>query len=147
MDRDWITGLQEAFDRLIAEEGDKAGSEVLEAGAPRLSDLINKKAVFDGFYTNPKALAGVYHVLKAEFKVFAMNGPEPLRGAPDFRSGTRTGTKRFLMLRKKISGQVIIDSKETLFMWPFRFGCWMTLTKTTNRLASDRAPPLACASI
>lgn len=81
IDRQWLTELQETFDRLLEEEGAAAGSEVhQESGTRRLSDLMNKGAVFDGCYTHPKVLAAIYHILKMEFKVSAMNGREPLQG-------------------------------------------------------------------
>lgn len=82
IDRAWLSELQDTFDRLVAEEGAVAGSEVhQEPGTQRLSNLMNKSPVFDACYTNPKVLAAMYHILKEEFKVSAMNGREPLKGA------------------------------------------------------------------
>ena len=40
--------MAEEFDRLHAREGDKGGQEVhVEPGAPRISDVFNKTAVYD----------------------------------------------------------------------------------------------------
>ncbi|PSR20531.1 MAG: phytanoyl-CoA dioxygenase [Sulfobacillus acidophilus] len=76
----WLSALQARFDELLAEEGALAGTEVhQEPGTRRLSDLMNKGVVFDGCYTHPKVLAAIHHILKAPFKVSAMNGREPLR--------------------------------------------------------------------
>ena len=63
-------------------EGDKAGSELLdspyirhpkEAGADRLADLVNKGEVFDIFYTHPRVLAGISHVLGKSIKLSSLN--------------------------------------------------------------------------
>jgi len=67
---------------LMNSEGDKAGSELLdspyirhpkEAGADRLADLVNKGEVFDIFYTHPRLLAGITHVLGASIKLSSLN--------------------------------------------------------------------------
>jgi ectoine hydroxylase-related dioxygenase (phytanoyl-CoA dioxygenase family) len=77
----WLKALQDRFDALLAEEGERAGTEVhQEAGTRRLSDLMNKGAVFDGCYTHPKVLAAIHHILQSDFKVSAMNGREPVQG-------------------------------------------------------------------
>jgi len=63
-------------------EGDKAGSELLdspyirhpkEAGADRLADLVNKGNVFDIFYTQPRVLAAIAHVLGRDIKLSSLN--------------------------------------------------------------------------
>ena len=59
---------------LIEEEGDDAGKEVhQEAGALRLSDLINKDPMFDFCYTHPRLLAAVRQILTSDFKVHSLN--------------------------------------------------------------------------
>jgi hypothetical protein len=67
---------------LLDTEGDKAGAELLdspyirhpkEAGADRLADLVNKGEVFDVFYTHPRVLAAVAHVLGHSIKLSSLN--------------------------------------------------------------------------
>ena len=67
---------------LMNTEGDQAGSELLdspyirhpkEAGADRLADLVNKGEVFDIFYTHPRLLAGIAHVLGLSIKLSSLN--------------------------------------------------------------------------
>src|SRR5690349_4916216 len=67
---------------LMTSEGEQAGSELLdspyirhpkEAGADRLADLVNKGEVFDVFYTHPKVLAGIAHVLGRSIKLSSLN--------------------------------------------------------------------------
>ena len=67
---------------LMTSEGEQAGSELLdspyirhpkEAGADRLADLVNKGDVFDVFYTHPKVLAGIAHVLGRSIKLSSLN--------------------------------------------------------------------------
>lgn len=67
---------------LMESEGDNAGSELLdspyirhpkEAGADRLADLVNKGEVFDIFYTHPRVLAGIAHVLGPAIKLSSLN--------------------------------------------------------------------------
>jgi ectoine hydroxylase-related dioxygenase (phytanoyl-CoA dioxygenase family) len=68
--------------RLMESEAEMAGSELLdskyirhpkEEGVDRLADLVNKGAVFDLFYTHPKLLAVIAHVLGPDFKLSALN--------------------------------------------------------------------------
>ena len=67
---------------LMEMEGDKAGSELLdspyirhpkEAGADRLADLVNKGEIFDIFYTHPRVLAAIAHVLGRDIKLSSLN--------------------------------------------------------------------------
>ncbi|MDH4089267.1 MAG: phytanoyl-CoA dioxygenase family protein [Cyclobacteriaceae bacterium] len=67
---------------LMEKEGQKAGAELLDSpyikhpkedGADRLADLVNKGEVFDIFYTHPRVLAGIAHVLGQEFKLSSLN--------------------------------------------------------------------------
>jgi ectoine hydroxylase-related dioxygenase (phytanoyl-CoA dioxygenase family) len=67
---------------LMNSEGSNAGSELLdsphirhpkEAGADRLADLVNKGEEFDIFYTHPRVLAGIAHVLGQSIKLSSLN--------------------------------------------------------------------------
>ncbi|MGV3723582.1 MAG: phytanoyl-CoA dioxygenase, partial [Actinomycetota bacterium] len=59
-----VTNLNHCLARLVHEEGDRAGLEVhQEAGALRLSDLVNKDPLFDVVFTHPRVLAAAAHVL------------------------------------------------------------------------------------
>ncbi|MCB0634308.1 MAG: phytanoyl-CoA dioxygenase family protein [Lewinella sp.] len=67
---------------LLQQEGEAAGAELLdspyirhpkEEGADRLADLVNKGSEFDIFYTHPKVLAAMAHVLGQEFKLSSLN--------------------------------------------------------------------------
>lgn len=67
---------------LMYSEGDNAGSELMdsryirhpkEEGADRLADLVNKGKVFDIFYTHPRLLAGIAHVLGESIKLSSLN--------------------------------------------------------------------------
>ena len=77
----WLESLREIFDGLVAKEGASAGHEVhQEEGTRRLSDLVNKDAVFDGIYIHPVVLAAVYRVLQRPFKLSSLNAREALAG-------------------------------------------------------------------
>lgn len=74
---------------LMESEDELAGSELLdskhirhprEEGVDRLADLVNKGAIFDGFYTHPKLLACIAQVLGPEFKLSALNYRASLKG-------------------------------------------------------------------
>lgn len=59
---------------LLAEEGEKAGTEVhQEAGTDRLSDLINKDPIFHVILTEPRVLAALAHVLQYDLKLSSLN--------------------------------------------------------------------------
>jgi len=75
---------------LIAEEGEKAGVELRESvfvrnkideGAERLSDLVNKGSEFDIFYSHPKVLAAITHVLGSNIKLSSLNYRAAIPGA------------------------------------------------------------------
>ena len=81
IDPAWLDELRATFERLIAEEGDLAGSEVSRnPGIRRLADLVNKGAVFDRIYTHPVVLAAAYQVIGRPFKLVSLNGHDPLPG-------------------------------------------------------------------
>lgn len=78
------TSEVEAFRSRLAElsaaEGDAAGQEVhQEAGTDRLSDLVNKDAMFDVCFTHPTVLAAMRHVL-GDFKLSSLNSRAALPG-------------------------------------------------------------------
>jgi ectoine hydroxylase-related dioxygenase (phytanoyl-CoA dioxygenase family) len=81
IDPDWLEALREQFEAMCAAEGSAAGLEVhQEAGARRLSDLVNKGAEFDRVYTHPRVLAGIYHVIGRDFKLSSLNARDALPG-------------------------------------------------------------------
>jgi hypothetical protein len=72
--------MGEEFDHLSALEGEKSGHEVhVEPGAPRVSDIFNKSAVYDCCLEIKPFLAASHHLL-GEFKVHGANLREPLKG-------------------------------------------------------------------
>jgi ectoine hydroxylase-related dioxygenase (phytanoyl-CoA dioxygenase family) len=83
LDADQIVALRRRVDELVALEGDRAGIEVhREAGTDRVSDLVNKGAVFDDCWTYPKQLAAVSHVLGGhEMKLYSLNARASLPGS------------------------------------------------------------------
>jgi ectoine hydroxylase-related dioxygenase (phytanoyl-CoA dioxygenase family) len=81
IDAAWLAELRATFERLTAEEGERAGSEVsINPGIRRLADLVNKGSVFDRLYIHPVVLAAAYHVIQRPFKLVSLNGHDPLPG-------------------------------------------------------------------
>jgi ectoine hydroxylase-related dioxygenase (phytanoyl-CoA dioxygenase family) len=79
---EWLAALRERFEELVQKEGALAGTEVhTEPGTRRLSNLVNKGAVFDGIYTHPLVLAAIRHVIGREFKLSSLNARDALPGA------------------------------------------------------------------
>ncbi|RLT38968.1 MAG: phytanoyl-CoA dioxygenase [Chloroflexi bacterium] len=73
--------LVRRVDELTALEGEDAGKEVhQEAGATRLSDLINKDPLFDICFTHPRVLAAISHVLQGDLKLSSLNFRAALPG-------------------------------------------------------------------
>lgn len=79
---DQLSAVRKRIRTLLDEEGEKAGSELMdspyirhpkESGADRLADLVNKGEEFDLFYTHPKVLAAVSHVLGQQIKLSSLN--------------------------------------------------------------------------
>lgn len=69
-----VEQFQQRLDELLADEGAEAGKEVhQEAGADRLSDLVNKDAMFDVCFTHPRVLAAIAHVLQGDLKLSSLN--------------------------------------------------------------------------
>lgn len=86
---DEVSSVNQRLAELLHEEGDNAGSELLdskyikhpkEAGADRLADLVNKGEVFDKFYTHEKVLCAVHSVLGDQFKLSSLNYRAALPG-------------------------------------------------------------------
>ncbi len=76
-----IEALRARQTELLAEEGDKAGTEVhQERGTDRLSDLINKDPLFHVVLTQPTVLAAIAHVLRNDFKLSSLNSRNALPG-------------------------------------------------------------------
>src|SRR5215207_4610663 len=77
-----LATMSERLAQLLVAEGANAGTEVhQEAGTDRLSDLINKDAVFDVCFTNPRLLAAMAYVLGGEFKLSSLNFRAALPGS------------------------------------------------------------------
>lgn len=79
---DQLTAIRNKIKELLEKEGENAGSELMDSphirhpkenGADRLADLVNKGAEFDVFYTHPKILAAISHVLGQNFKLSSLN--------------------------------------------------------------------------
>lgn len=77
-----LHAIRNKIQELLEREGENAGSELIdspyirhpkESGADRLADLVNKGAEFDIFYTHPKVLAAISHVLGADIKLSSLN--------------------------------------------------------------------------
>jgi len=78
---DQLGRLRAQVDELLQAEGAQAGTEFRqEAGAERLSDLVNKGTVFDICFTHPRVLAGIAQVLGADFKLSSLNYRAALPG-------------------------------------------------------------------
>ncbi len=78
---DQITAMNTRLDQLLTAEGDLAGTEVhRESGTDRLSDLVNKDAIFTICFTHPRVLAGIAHVLQGDLKLSSLNSRAALPG-------------------------------------------------------------------
>ena len=82
LDSQQLAEIHTLIDKLSQAECENSGSELLESkhirhptepGVTRLADLVNKGAAFDRFYTHPKVLTAVAHVLQSPFKLSALN--------------------------------------------------------------------------
>lgn len=79
--RDQLEAVRTRLTELMAAEGDKAGLEVhQEAGTARLSNLIDKGDVFEVFFTHPRVLAALAHVLERDMKLSSLNSRAALPG-------------------------------------------------------------------
>ena len=76
-----LAAVRTRLAELTAAEGASAGHEVhQEGGTERLADLVNKGEMFDVFYTHPKVLAAVAHVLDGDLKLSSLNARAALPG-------------------------------------------------------------------
>jgi ectoine hydroxylase-related dioxygenase (phytanoyl-CoA dioxygenase family) len=93
LDRDGYFIIENAFseeqcermkaevDRIVTEEGDRAGSEVSkESGATRISNVFNKTDAFDVLLDIKPVLAAAHYLL-GDFKVHGANMREPHKGS------------------------------------------------------------------
>src|SRR5258706_3932273 len=77
-----INQLTKRTDELSAIEGQDAGKEVhQEAGATRLSDLVNKDPLFEICFTHPRVLAAINHVLGGDLRLSSLNYRSALPGS------------------------------------------------------------------
>lgn len=78
---DQIALARRRLDLLSELEGADAGKEVhQEAGTARLSNLVDKGNFFSVFFTTPKVLAGIAHVLQGDLKLSSLNSRAALPG-------------------------------------------------------------------
>lgn len=76
-----VDALRRRTRALSLQEGEDAGKEVhQEAGADRLSDLVNKDSLFEVCFTHPRVLAAVAHVLGGDLKLSSLNSRAALPG-------------------------------------------------------------------
>ena len=69
-----LDALRRRMDELLAEEGERAGSEFkTEPGARRLANLVNKGEIFEQIKLMPKVLEAVACVLGPKFKLCSLN--------------------------------------------------------------------------
>ncbi|MBC8138702.1 MAG: phytanoyl-CoA dioxygenase family protein [Fibrella sp.] len=78
---DKVAAINDRLASLLETEGENAGKEVhQEAGTDRLSDLVNKGDVFTVFYSHPRVLAAIAHVLGENLKLSSLNARAALPG-------------------------------------------------------------------
>lgn len=81
LSREDVERINHRLAELAREEGDRAGLEVhQEAGALRLSDLVNKDPMFEVVFTHPRVLAAVAHVLDGDLRFSSLNSRAALPG-------------------------------------------------------------------
>lgn len=77
-----LASIRIKIQHLLEKEGSDSGKELMdspyirhpkESGADRLADLVNKGQEFDIFYTHPKVLAAISHVLGKNLKLSSLN--------------------------------------------------------------------------
>jgi len=78
IDEKLLNALRAAFEAGCGRNGNSA--VLKESGTRHVNDLANRDRVFEVLYTNPRALAAVYHVLRDEFRVGQIGGRDPLPG-------------------------------------------------------------------
>ncbi len=81
LDQDQVAHLTQVLEDLLVAEGENAGQEVhQEAGAARLSDLVNKHPSFEVCFAHPRVLAAIAHVLGGDLKLSSLNSRAALPG-------------------------------------------------------------------
>jgi ectoine hydroxylase-related dioxygenase (phytanoyl-CoA dioxygenase family) len=76
-----IDAIRRRLDELLDAEGEAAGLEVhQEAGTERLANLVDKGEEFEVFFTHPKVLSAVAHVLQGDLKLSSLNARFALPG-------------------------------------------------------------------
>jgi ectoine hydroxylase-related dioxygenase (phytanoyl-CoA dioxygenase family) len=74
MDAELLTAVRRRVDELLAEEGDRAGSEFKqEPGSRRLANLVDKGEIFQEAIALPRLLPYIEHVLGPKFKLSSLN--------------------------------------------------------------------------
>ena len=77
-----VDSVNSAIEVILTREGEEAGFELVdskyirhprETGVDRVADLVNKGSIFDIFYTQPRVLAAISHVLGQEMKLSSLN--------------------------------------------------------------------------
>jgi len=85
-----LESIRKRVAALLLAEGEAGGKELRESvfvrnkideGTERLSDLVNKGAEFDIFYTHPRVLAAISHVLGNNIKLSSLNYRAAIPGA------------------------------------------------------------------
>lgn len=89
LEEEQLKAVRTKLQELLEREGEAAGAELMdskyirhpkEKGADRLADLVNKDPLFDLFYTHPRVLAGVSHVVGEQLKLSSLNYRAALPG-------------------------------------------------------------------
>lgn len=84
-----LSEVRNQVNYLLQQEAESAGAELMESkyirhpreeGVNRLADLVNKGSVFDKFYTHPKLLSAVAHILGNDIKLSSLNYRAALAG-------------------------------------------------------------------
>jgi ectoine hydroxylase-related dioxygenase (phytanoyl-CoA dioxygenase family) len=81
LDKTWLAQLRTAFEDLILQQQQVAGSYgQQESGTRHLNDLVEQGALFERIYTHPRLLAAVHEVLQQDFRLSGLHGRDPLPG-------------------------------------------------------------------
>ncbi len=93
-----VAGLISRLDELAAIEKEDAGKELhQEGGTIRVSNLVNKGAMFEIGFSHPRVLAAIWHVIGPRFKLSSLDCRMALPGQghqafhADWRSGVEPG--------------------------------------------------------
>jgi ectoine hydroxylase-related dioxygenase (phytanoyl-CoA dioxygenase family) len=81
LDAAQIEAIRNRVTELLMIERDNAGKEVhQEAGTARLANLVDKGEIFRIFFTHPRVLAALAHVLENDMKLSSLNSRAALPG-------------------------------------------------------------------